>query len=67
MGMLLSKKDIWLTEDNKKLETADMSSEHIINCLNICVRRNWCMSYVPQFLDILRSRGYDKTHPELFI
>lgn len=57
----------WIDRDYRVMSISSMSDAHIIASLNKCIREQWRVSYIPLFLEELRSRGFDKTHPELFI
>lgn len=58
---------MWHDKQNRKFLISDMTTDHIIASLNKCIRDQWRTAHIPLFLDELRSRGVDKTHPELFI
>lgn len=57
----------WQCRDGNVITIKSMSDGHIIASLNKCIREKWRTFAIPYFLDELKSRGFDKTHPELFI
>lgn len=62
-----AKRDKWITKHHNAISISSMSDGHIIASLNKCIRDKWRVAYIPIFLTELRSRGFDKTHPELFV
>lgn len=64
---MYAEKGKWVTKHHNGILVSDMSDGHIIASLNKCIRDKWRVAYIPVFLDELRSRGFDKTHPELFV
>ena len=57
----------WLTKGNYHKSLFDMTDQYLLSTLEKCIRDQWRLSMIPFILDELVSRGYRKTHPELFI
>ena len=58
---------VWGCRDGSIVTIKSTSDTHLIASLNKYIREKRRTFAIPHFLDELRSRGFGKTHLELFI